>query len=87
MNKMLWKFAGLCALAMAAVWAVPACAQTPEVKEKPPLYSYASFWTIPRAQWPEMAQADAADKPILDKALASGTAPNTAAPGLVANTN
>jgi hypothetical protein len=57
---------------MAAIWAVPAHAQTPQVKEKPPLYSYASFWQIPRAQWPEMAKADAADKPIFDKAIASG---------------
>jgi hypothetical protein len=72
MNRMLQGFAGLCALAMAAAWAAPASAQTPEIKEKPPLYSYASFWQIPRAQWPEMAKADAADKPIFDKALASG---------------
>src|SRR5271154_6003753 len=73
MNKILWMFVGPCALAMAAVWAVPASAQTPEVKEKPPQYSYASFWTIPRGQWPEMAKADAADKPIFDKAIADGT--------------
>jgi hypothetical protein len=73
MNKMLWRFAGLCAMAMAALWAVPARAQIPEVKEKPPQYSYASFWTIPRAQWPEMAKADAADKVIMDKAIANGT--------------
>ncbi len=72
-NKMLGRFSGLCAIAVAAVWAVPAHAQLPEVKEKPPQYSYASFWTIPRAQWPEMAKANAADKPILDKAIANGT--------------
>jgi hypothetical protein len=71
MNKIL-RVAGPCALVMAAVWTVPACAQTPEVKEKPPQYSYASFWTIPRAQWPDMAKADAADKPIFDKAIADG---------------
>ena len=74
MNRKLWSvFAGLVALAMSAVWAVPACAQTSEVKEKPPMYSYVSFWSIPRAQWPDMAKANAADQPILDKALASGT--------------
>jgi hypothetical protein len=71
MNKALWRFGTLSALAM-AVLAVPARAQTPEVKEKPPQYSYASFWQIPRARWPEMAKVDAADKVILDKALASG---------------
>jgi hypothetical protein len=58
---------------MAAVWAIPAGAQMAEVKEKPPMYSYVSFWTIPRAQWAEMAKADAADQAVLDKAMSSGT--------------
>ena len=66
-------FAGLCALVMAAVWAAPASAQTSEVKEKPPMYSYLGNWNIPRAQWAEMAKASAADQQVLDKALASGT--------------
>jgi len=66
----LWE---LSILLTATLWGVSALAQTPEIKEKPPMYSYASFWTIPRAQWPEMAKVDAADKPILDKALADGT--------------
>ena len=66
-------FAGLCALAMAAVWAAPASAQMSEVKEKPPMYSYLGNWNIPRAQWAEMAKASAADQQILDKAIASGT--------------
>jgi hypothetical protein len=73
MNKKIWGTARLYALAMAAVWAVPGRAQAPEIKEKPPQYSYASFWTIPRAQWSEMAKVDAADKVVLDKALANGT--------------
>jgi len=72
MNRKLWSFAGLCTLAMAAVWAVPASAQMAEVKEKPPMYSYVGFWNIPRAQWAEMDKADAADKPVLDKAMAGG---------------
>src|SRR6476469_2451158 len=42
---------GVCAVAMAALWAAPAGAQTPEVKEKAPLYSYVGNWAIPRAQW------------------------------------
>jgi hypothetical protein len=66
-------FAGLCALAMAAVWVAPASAQTSEVKEKPPMYSYLGNWNIPRAQWAEMAKASTADQQVLDKALASGT--------------
>ena len=50
MNRKLWSvFAGVCALAMMAASAVPACAQD-EPKEKPPTYSYAGFWNIPRAQ-------------------------------------
>jgi len=44
-----------------------------EVKEKPPMYSYVGFWTIPRAQWGEMAKNDVADQKILDKAMANGT--------------
>ena len=71
MNMKVWGvFAGLCALAMTVS---PASAQMSEGKEKPPMYSYVSFWNIPRAQWAEMAKADAADQKILDKAIASGT--------------
>ena len=73
MNKTLFRFAGLCTLAMAALWVVPAGAQMAEVKEKPRMYSYVSFWNIPRAQWGAMEKADADDKPLLDKAVASGT--------------
>jgi hypothetical protein len=74
MNRKLWSvFAGLCVLVMSVVWAVPAGAQTSEVKEKPPMYSYVGFWNIPRAQWADMEKASAADRQTLDKALASGT--------------
>jgi hypothetical protein len=65
--------AGLCALAMAAVWAAPASAQMSEVKEKPRMYSYVANWAIPRAQWADMEKADMADQKILDKAMADGT--------------
>ena len=65
--------AGLCALGMAAVIAAPAVAQTSDVKEKPPLYSYIGNWAIPRAQWADMAKADDADRAVLEKALAGGT--------------
>jgi hypothetical protein len=66
-------FAGLCALAMAAVWVMPAGAQMSEVKEKPPMYTYVGNWAIPRTQWAEMEKASAADQKILDHAIASGT--------------
>ena len=65
--------AGLCALGMAAVIVAPASAQTSEVKEKPPMYSYIGNWAIPRAQSADMAKADEADRPALEKALANGT--------------
>jgi hypothetical protein len=65
--------AGLCVLGLAAVMAAPAGAQSSEVKEKPPMYSYIGNWAIPRAQWSEMAKSDEADRPILEKALAGGT--------------
>lgn len=63
----------LCALGMAAAAVAPAGAQTSEVKEKPPLYGYIGNWAIPRAQWSDMTKSDAADRPILEKALAGGT--------------
>jgi hypothetical protein len=73
MNRKLWGiFAAVCTLAMLAALAAPAFAQD-EPKEKPPLYSYVGNWTIPRAQWADMAKNDAADQKILDKALADGT--------------
>src|SRR5271157_4965547 len=37
------------------------------------MYSYVSFWNIPRAQWADMDKNTAADQKILDKAMASGT--------------
>jgi hypothetical protein len=64
--------AGLCALTMACLLAQPAGAQT-EVKEKPRMYSYVAFWSIPRAQWGEMEKVNAADQKMLDKAVANGT--------------
>ncbi len=72
MNRMRWRFAWLCTLAAVAVWAMPASAQTTEVKEKPPMYSYVGFWALPRAQWDAIAKSDEADQAVLDKAMASG---------------
>ena len=65
-------FAVGCALAMVAAAAAVASAQD-EPKEKPPMYSYVGFWSIPRAQWAEMDKNTALDQKILDKALADGT--------------
>jgi hypothetical protein len=57
---------------MVAASAAVASAQD-EPKEKPPMYSYVGFWSIPRAQWAEMDKNTALDQKILDKALADGT--------------
>jgi len=65
--------AGLCVFGIAAVMAAPAGAQSSEVKEKPPMYSYISNWAIPRAQWAEMAKSDDTDRAMLEKDLANGT--------------
>lgn len=72
-KKQKWGLAGVCTLALAALWAAPANAQMAEAKEKPRMYSYVGNWNIPRAQWAEMEKSDAADAKILDKAMASGT--------------
>jgi hypothetical protein len=61
------------AAALFALCAVPSRAQNSEVKEKPAMYSYIADWQIPRAHWADMDKANAADKAILDKALADGT--------------
>jgi len=57
-----------CALAAAT----PAGAQTTEVKEKPPLYTYVGSFALPRAKWADMEKQGAADVKIFDKALSSG---------------
>ena len=63
MNRKVWRIlAATCALAVSALWAVPAPAQTSEVKEKPPMYAYVANWNIPRAQWGEMEKAGLADQ-------------------------
>jgi len=66
-------FATLSLLALAVPCAAPARAQMSEVKEKAPMYSYVSDWAIPRPQWAEMEKSNAADQPILAKAMAAGT--------------
>jgi hypothetical protein len=64
---------GLGVLTMAAISAAPVRAQSTDVKEKPPMYSYVGNWNIPRGQWADMEKANAGDQPILQKALTDGT--------------
>lgn len=74
MKRRLWSvFTGICVFALSTLWSVPSDAQSSEVKEKAPMYSYIANWQIPRTQWADMAKANAGDKSILDKALADGT--------------
>lgn len=65
--------AGLCAMAVGSICVVQASAQTEAVKAKAPMYSYISNWQIPRAHWNEMKNEAAAEKEIMDKAMADGT--------------
>jgi hypothetical protein len=60
----------LSAVAMAAQQ--PAVAQTPEVKEKPPMYTYVSSFTFPRAKWTEVEKSNPTNDKIFDKAVSSG---------------
>lgn len=64
---------GLFALVTLALSAFPAAAQTPEVKEKPPMYSFIANWQVNRAHWPDMDTAFAPVNDTLQKALADGT--------------
>jgi hypothetical protein len=62
----------LCAFVAAGAFTGSASAQTAEVKEKPPMYSYVADWSFPRAQWGEADKATAANEKTLEKALAGG---------------
>ncbi|MGB8537872.1 MAG: hypothetical protein WCD57_15735 [Acidobacteriaceae bacterium] len=74
MNGKVWKdFAAVGALALSAVWAGQAGAQTSDVKEKPALYTYVADWNIPREKWADMEKSYAPEQKILDKAIADGT--------------
>jgi hypothetical protein len=49
-------------------------AQTVEVKEKPPLYKYVSYWTFPRAHWADVDKDNAtSNQKFLAPALADRT--------------
>jgi len=75
MDKSVWRvIAPLAALAALSATAVPARAQMAEVKEKPPMYTYQSYWVLPRARWGDVDKENAASsQKILVPALADGT--------------
>jgi hypothetical protein len=55
-----------------ATFAVCASAQTQEVKEKPRMYTYVAFWTVPRTQWADQAKQTASEEKMMEKAIADG---------------
>ena len=65
---------GVAGLAVLGMSATLVSAQTVEVKEKPALYRYVSYWTFPRAHWADVDKGNATgDQKILAPALAGGT--------------
>ena len=65
---------GIAGSAVLGMSATLAGAQTVEVKEKPPLYRYVSYWTLPRAHWADVDKDHATgNQKILAPALADGT--------------
>ena len=62
----------LCALALASLCANRTWAQS-QSAEKPPLYTYVSEWTVPRAMWADYQKIEATDNDSLKKAVADGT--------------
>jgi hypothetical protein len=71
MNKRLWSVLALaCTLALLVLCAP---AQAPEVKEKPRMYTYVAFWTIPRTQWGDQEKLVASQQKLMEKGTADGT--------------
>jgi hypothetical protein len=63
----------LCGLAAVLLFVLPAGAQMPEVKPKPPMYTYVANWQVPRANWAEIEKMGDTVNPVLQKAFADGT--------------
>ena len=65
---------GVAGLAVLGMTATLAGAQTVEVKGKPPLYRYVSYWTFPRVHWADVDKDNATgNQKSLAPALADGT--------------
>src|SRR5208283_5965052 len=73
-SKQRKNFVAVLVLSLIGGLALPVVAQqTPEVKEKPRMYTYVALWQLPRAQWGEWAKSEAEDNSILQGAMANGT--------------
>ena len=65
---------GVAGLAVLGMTATLASAQTIEVKEKPALYRYVSYWAFPRAHWGDVDKDNATgNQKILAPALGDAT--------------
>lgn len=74
MRKRLWCVcAGMLCLAAGIVAANQAQAQTPEVKEKPSLYTYMANWQFARSNWGDVDKMLGPENAVMQKALAAGT--------------
>lgn len=62
----------VCALALMTLAANQASAQSKSA-EKPPLYTYVSEWSVPRAMWGDYLKNEAEDNDMLKKAVSDGT--------------
>lgn len=72
-NKLKTIRATLIPLIITAALAATAGAQTLEIQEKPPMYSFIAVWNIPKDQWQAREHQAAAAKKTLDQAIADGT--------------
>jgi hypothetical protein len=62
----------LCALSLLPLCANRTSAQS-QSAEKPPLYTYVSEWTVPRAMWADYLKNDVTDIDSMKKGVADGT--------------
>jgi|SRR5579872_744792 len=65
--------AAICVLLASCLWVMPVAAQTADMKDKPPMYTYVSNFNIPRAHWPDMEKQAASNNKLFETAIANGT--------------
>lgn len=65
-------FLVICAFAAPMFFVSPASAQSTNA-EKPPLYTYVSTWSVPRAMWADYLKMQAGENDGMNKLVADGT--------------
>ncbi len=71
-NRSRW-IAELGLVAVLGALALAAQAQTGDMKEKEPMYTYVALWAVPRAHWADFEKPVAAEQKILEQAIGDGT--------------